>query len=139
MDEEGTGALVQLREPVNKFPEFVRYVVQRLKALCPSMGKKKISETLARAGLHLATTTVGRILKEQPATKPKPVEESKPATRVVTSKYSSHVWNVDLTTVTTGAGYWCSWLPFALPPCWPFCWWVAIAMDRFSRRVVGIT
>ncbi len=79
-----------------------------------------------------------RILKEQTATKPKPEEESKPATRVVTSKYSTHVWNVDLTTVTTGAGYWCSWLPFALPPCWPFCWWVAIAMDHFSRRVAGI-
>ena len=74
VDEEGTDALVQLREPVNKFPEFVRYVVQRLKTLCPAMGKKKISDTLARAGLHLATTTVGRILKEQPATTPKPAE-----------------------------------------------------------------
>ncbi len=142
VDEEGTDALVQLREPVNKFPELVRYVIQRLKTLCPTMGKKKISETLARAGLHLATTTVGRILKEQPAATPKPVEEveeSELTTRVVTSKYPNHVWNVDLTTVPTGAGYWCSWLPFALPPCWPFCWWVAIAMDHFSRRVAGIT
>ncbi len=39
VDEEGSDALVQLRETVNKFPEFVRYVVQRLKTLCPSMGK----------------------------------------------------------------------------------------------------
>jgi transposase InsO family protein len=139
VDEEGTDALVQLREPVNKFPEFVRSVVQRLKTLCPTMGKKKISDTLARAGLHLATTTVGRILKEQPATTPKPAEEGKPAARVVTSKSPNHVWNVDLTTVPTGAGYWCSWLPFALPQCWSFCWWVAIAMDHFSRRVAGIT
>ena len=142
VDEQGSDALLQLSEPVNKFPEFVRYVVQRLKTLCPTMGKKKISETLARAGLHLGTTTVGRILKEQPAAAPKPVEEveeSKLATRVVTSKYPNHVWNVDLTTVSTGAGYWCSWLPFALQQCWPFCWWVAIVMDHFSRRVMGVT
>ena len=26
-DEEGDAALVQLREPVNKFPDFVRYIV----------------------------------------------------------------------------------------------------------------
>ena len=54
---------MQLREPVNKFPEFVSYLVRRLKTLCPTMGKKKIAQTLARAGLHLGTTTVGRMLK----------------------------------------------------------------------------
>ena len=32
VDEEGPDALVQIREPVNKFPDFVRYAVQRLKA-----------------------------------------------------------------------------------------------------------
>ena len=36
IDEQGPSALVQLREPVNKFPEFFRYAVQLLKALCPS-------------------------------------------------------------------------------------------------------
>ena len=61
VDEEGPDALVRLRSPVNRFPDFVRYVVGRLKALCPTMGKKKIAETLARAGLHLGATTVGRI------------------------------------------------------------------------------
>ena len=66
VDEEGPHALVQLRQPVNKFPDFVRYAVQRLKVLCPSMGKVKIAQTLARAGLHLGATTVGRILKETP-------------------------------------------------------------------------
>ena len=30
IDEGGPTALVQLREPVNKFPDFVRYIVQRL-------------------------------------------------------------------------------------------------------------
>ena len=32
-DAEGPDALAQLREPVNKFPDFVRYVVQRLRIL----------------------------------------------------------------------------------------------------------
>jgi len=27
--------------------------------------------------------------------------------------------------------------PFAVPQCWPFCWWVAVVVDHFSRRVVG--
>ena len=30
VDEQGADALVQIREPVNKFPHFVRYAVQRL-------------------------------------------------------------------------------------------------------------
>ena len=58
IDEEGANALIQIREPVNKFPDFVWYAVQRLKALCPSLGKAKIAEVLCRAGLHLGTTTV---------------------------------------------------------------------------------
>ena len=41
VDEEGPDALVQLREPVNRFPQFARYALQRLKTLCPSMGKVK--------------------------------------------------------------------------------------------------
>ena len=70
LDEDGPDALVQLPVPVNKFPDFVHYVVQRLKTLCPAMGKVKIAQTLARAGLHLGTTTVGRMLKEKPRHEP---------------------------------------------------------------------
>jgi len=33
-------------------------IVQRLKALCPSLGNVKIAQLLCRAGLHLGTTTV---------------------------------------------------------------------------------
>ena len=121
LEEEGSHALVQLREPVNRFPDFVRYVVQRLKTLCPTMGKKKLAQTLARAGLHLGTTTVGRILKEEPAPTPPVAEESESAGRVVTAKRPDHVWHVDLTTVPIGRGFWATWVPFALPQCWPFC------------------
>jgi hypothetical protein len=48
IDDQGANTLLQLREPVNKFPDFVRYIVQRLKTLSPSMGKVKIAETRRR-------------------------------------------------------------------------------------------
>jgi transposase InsO family protein len=135
INESGPDALLQLREPVNKFPDFVRYIVQRLKTLSPSMGKVKIAETLCRAGLHLGVTTVGRILKETPQPRP---EGAAPSTRVVTARRPNHVWHVDLTAVPISAGFWAPWLPFALPQCWPFCWWVAVVVDHHSRRVMGI-
>jgi transposase InsO family protein len=137
VDEEGPDALVQMHVPVNRFPDFVRDVVQRLKTLCPSMGKVKIAEILARAGLHIGVTTVGRILKEKPVRTSELAQKTEPKERVVTSKYPNHVWLVDLTTVSTGGGFWCSWLPFALPQRWPFCWWVGVIIDHFSRRVMG--
>ncbi len=135
IDDQGANALLQLREPVNKFPDFVRYIVQRLKILNPAMGKVKIAETLCRAGLHLGVTTVGRILKETPQPRP---ESAAPSTRVVTARRPNHVWHVDLTAVPISAGFWAPWLPFALPQCWPFCWWVAVVIDHHSRRVMGI-
>ena len=137
VDEKGLDALVQLREPVNKFPDFVRYVVQRLKALCPTMGKVKMAETLARAGLHLGPTTIGRILKETPVPAPQSASDAQSTNRVITSRYPNHVWIVDLTAVPTGSGLWCSWLPFALPQRWPFCWWLSVVIDHCSRRTMG--
>jgi len=65
LDEAGPDALVQLHEPVNKFPDFVRYAVQRLKTLCPTMGKVKMAQTLCRAGLHLGSTTAGESSKNR--------------------------------------------------------------------------
>ena len=141
LDEHGTQALVQLRCPVNRFPDFVGYVVRRLKTLCPSMGKVKIAEVLARAGLHLGSTTVGRMLQGPNKTFDKPSAKScdESATgRIVTAKRPNHVWHIDLTIVPTGAGLWCSWLPLALPQRWPFCWWVAVAVDHYSRRAMGV-
>ena len=166
VDEKGPTALVQLPQPpVNKFPEYVKHVVRRLKTLCPMMGKVKIAEILARAGLHLGATTVGRMLKSgedaaelTPAPNADPVpdgdtnlspEFSTEMTgdedvdvrngRVVTAKYPNHLWHTDLTLVPTALGFWTSWLPFTLPQSWPFCWWIAVAIDHFSRRVMGVT
>lgn len=138
LEDEGADALVQLREPVNRFSDFVRYVVQRLKTLCPTMGKRMLARTLARAGLHLGATTVKRILKEKPVPPPQTTEQAESAGCVVTAKRPDHVWHIDLTVVPCGAGLWCAWLPFALPQRWPFCWWVLVAVDHFSRRAVGV-
>ncbi len=135
LDEEGPRAIVQTREPVNKFPDFVAYIVRRLKALCPSMGKVKIAQVLCRIGLHLGTTTVQRALESKPRSTPTPVSSSFP--RVVTAKRPNHVWHSDLTTVPTSLGFWVSWLPFSLPLRWPFCWWVAVVIDHYARRIMG--
>ena len=137
LDEQGQRALVALREPVNKFPDFVSYLVQRLGVLCPAMGKVKLAQTLARAGLHLGATTVGRMLKGPPRSAPPAAPAVKP--RVVTARSPHHVWHMDLTIVPTAGGFWVSWLPFTLPQRWPFCWWVAVIVDHFSRRVMGIS
>ncbi len=50
IDEEGPSALLRIPQPVNKFPDLVRYIVQRLRLLCPRLGKVKIAEMLCRAG-----------------------------------------------------------------------------------------
>jgi transposase InsO family protein len=103
----------------------------------PRHGRVKIAQTLARAGLHLGSTTVRRMLTEEPC--PQPTLQNvntRGSGRVVTAKRPNHLWHVDLTTVPTG-GFWASWLPFSLPQCWPFCWWVAVAVDHYSRRVMG--
>ncbi|MCY2931612.1 MAG: DDE-type integrase/transposase/recombinase [Planctomycetota bacterium] len=134
IDEDGSASLVQLSEPVNKFPDFVRHVVQRLKVLCPQI--------LARAGLHVCATTVGRMVEARtPSPKPTQTPATQAATdagaRVVTARRPNHVWHVDLTAVPVGSGFWTAWLPFSLPQCWPFCWWVAVVVDHFSRRAMG--
>lgn len=78
VDEQGPQALLQSPVPVNRFPDFVRYLVQQVKLLCPMLGKVKIAHVLARAGLHLGQTTVGRILKESQLPRP-PARHHKPS------------------------------------------------------------
>lgn len=135
LDEEGPDALVQIKQPVNKFPEFVGYLVRRLKVLCPSMGKVKIAQVLCRVGLHLGSSTVGRMLQQS---RPEPPQVKSSAGRIVRASRPDHIWHVDLTAVPISLGFWTTWLPWALPQRWPFCWWVAVAIDHFSRRVMGI-
>ena len=137
VDEAGPDALLQLHEPVNRFPEFVRYVVQRLKVLCPSMGKVKLAQVLSRAGLHLGVSTVGRMLKESPRRPAHPAEKP-PTGRVVTAREPGHVWHIDLTVVPIGGGLWTTWFSGALPQRWPFSWWCAVVVDHYSRRIMRL-
>ena len=43
LDEHGLKAILQVRTPINHYPDFVRYLVQRLKLLCPRLGYLKIA------------------------------------------------------------------------------------------------
>jgi putative transposase len=135
LDEESPDALIRLPEPVNKFPDFIGYVVRRLKILCPNLGKAKTAQILARAGLHLGPTTIRRMQRD--ARWPESQKVLQPIPRIVTARKPDHLWHVDLTTVPTALGFWTSWLPSALPQVWPFCWWLVITVDHFSRRVIG--
>jgi transcriptional regulator with XRE-family HTH domain len=114
LDDEGPDALVQVGEPVNRFPDLVGYLVSRLKVLCPKMGTRRIAGVLARAGLHLGATTVRRMLKPAPRPVPKSSRPSKP--RTVVAKRPNHVWHLDLTVVPTIGGFWISWLPLSGSP-----------------------
>ena len=101
LDKDGEAALVLTPEPVNRFPAFVRHIVMRLKVLCPTMGKKRITQTLARAGLALGVSTVARMLKERERKDPEPEEngrgeESGEATKTgtpVQARMPNHVWH----------------------------------------------
>ena len=141
-DECGAGALLESPAPANRLPDFIRHVVRRLKALCPVMGKKRIAQTLARAGLVLATSTVGRLLKEKRKSPPRPggtpaggATAALVERKAVKARKSNDVWQIDLTLVPTAAGFWTAWFPFAIPQMWPFCWWIACVVDQYSRRV----
>ena len=138
LDEQGETALVRVPVPVNRFPDFVGHLVQRLKVLCPTMGRKRISNMLARAGLHLAPSTVRRMIErgpQPPRPRPEPTQAISP--RTVTAKYPGHVYNLDLTQVPTRLCFWTPWLPHAVAQRWPFSWWVFVVLDHYSRKVVG--
>jgi len=77
---------------------------------------------------------VRRMWRETQPPGPRPSLQATP--RTVTARKSNDLWHVDLTTVPTSFGFWTSWVPFALPQVWPFCWWLAVAIDHCSRRVM---
>jgi len=105
--------------------------------LCPTLGKVRIAQMLARAGLHLSASTVGRMLKRDLSRDDIAEEMPVASDRVVRARGPNHTWHVDLTTIPTSAGFWVSWFPHARVQSWPFSWWVAIALDHASRQVVG--
>ena len=106
-EEEGATGLVQVRKPVNKFPDLVGYVIRRLKVLCPTMGTVRIAQVLARAGLHPGATTDRKMLREKEKKAPVGTELKK-ASRSIRSREPNDVRHVDLTTVPTSLGFWIS-------------------------------
>jgi putative transposase len=150
-DEQGPDALVQTREPVNAYPDFVTGVVHELHDAAPGMGRRMLADVLARTGLTLAASTVERMKKRSrrrptpeapPPGQPEPERDKPDAAsprpkRVVTAKHPGHVFHVDITRVSTLLGFWVPWFPFCLLPVWPFCWHVALVLDQFSRSLVA--
>ncbi len=130
-------SLVQTQTPVNRFPDFVRLAVQQIKLFCPTLGKVKIAAMLARAGIHIGKTTVGRILNEKPVAPPDPTNDESATQCRIVSKYPGHTVHADLTAVPISGGFWSNWLPNALWQRWPVCWWVLNVVDHFSRRSMG--
>ncbi len=100
------------------------------------MGIARIAAVLSRAGLHLGRTTVRRMLKGRPRRVASAVTDR--SERRIRSPRPNHIWLVDLTTVPTLAGFWVTWMPWSVPQRWPFCCWVAVGVDRFSRRIMGV-
>ena len=140
LDDEGERSLVQMPVPVNRYPDFVRYIVQRLRVLCPMMGRRKIAEVLARAGLHLGATTMRRMSQDEAPLPPDDDDEARSASEAETTiiaRAPHHVWGVDLTVVPTGKGFWTALPPFSWLQRWPFCYWLAVIVDHHSRKAIG--
>ena len=66
VDEGRPNAPVRLIEPVNKFPDFVRYIVQRLRALCPMLAKwcdrRNIKPRFGAVGQHGSIAVIERLI-----------------------------------------------------------------------------
>jgi transposase InsO family protein len=130
--------VVQIPERPNRYPDFVRYVVQQLKSFCPLLGRYKIADILARAGLHLSASTIKRIIGEPPIDPAGVTYPTKPSTPpTVQAWYPNHVWSVDLTVVSSCDGLWTPWSPNALTQVHPYAWYVMVVIDHFSRRLMG--
>jgi transposase InsO family protein len=83
--------------PVNRYSDFVAYLVQRLRVLCPTMGRRRIADVLARAGLHLGPSTVRRMSHD--TGRPDDPEAATARRRQLVAKAPNHVWSLDLTTL----------------------------------------
>jgi len=75
LDEGGERALVQMVEPVNRYPDFVSNLVRQLQANLPTMGTERIANLLAGLGLRIGATTIRRIARERtpPGSDPEPI------------------------------------------------------------------
>jgi transposase InsO family protein len=141
LDDDGPDALVQSTVPINRFSDQVAAFVAALKRAAPAMGKVRIAQMLARAGLHLAPITVLRMLRRNvpaPAPPAPPPLIVAPSGRTVVATRPDHVWGIDITTFDIRHGRVVPWWPFTLPPVWPTCWSIVVVLDYLSRRVIKL-
>ena len=132
--------LVSMPEKVTKYPDYLRFIVQQLKAFCPLLGKDKIADCLASTGLHLSASTVGRIVNEPPIDH-KNLEEPEDAPRGyggIIAKHPDRIWSIDLTEIPTSDGFYVPWKPFAISQRHPYCWHVLTVVDHHSRFCIGM-
>lgn len=130
--------LVTLPVKATRYPDYLRLVIQQLKMYCPLLGRFKIADILARAGLHISASTVRRIVNEPPVV-PAVAETDSPSygPRVLRSDYPNHLWSADLTLVPTDHGFWLPISPDAMPQEYPYCFHVLNVIDHYSRRYMG--
>ncbi len=134
---ENGNDLVEMPERPNRYPDYVRYVVQQFKSLCPMLGRFKIADILCRAGLHLSASTIKRCIDEPPVQSTALPDPDEPKSPKIEAWYSNHVWSVDLTVVPSGDGLWTPWSPNALTQIHPYSWHVMVVVDHYSRRIMG--
>ncbi|MBI4819075.1 MAG: transposase family protein, partial [Deltaproteobacteria bacterium] len=122
---------------------------------------------LARAGLHVGVSTVRRLLErttppqgqqtavdagqsqnvdeapnegtDEGAAEGEPTPGPEAKSQAVRADRPNQIWEIDFTLVPTAGGFWMPWIPNALLQRWPFCWWVALVIDVYSRRVMGLS
>ena len=108
-----------------------------------------MADWLARGGLHLSASSVGRFWKRECLRQPPPkasrrdwclrrADEVRETARQIVSRRPGHTIHVDITTVPVLGGFWCPWVPQALAALWPWAWHVVAVTDHFSRRLVAI-
>jgi transposase InsO family protein len=151
-DEQGPDALVRVPVPVNRYPDFVTLLVQKLHRACPEVGRRRLADTFGRAGLALAPSTVKRMKDRALANAPRPtpppatLDESTDAAtgtskstakRVVSAKRPHELWHCDITTMPTAAGYWVAWWPLSIILKWALSWHIALVLDHFSRALLA--
>jgi len=131
---------ISMPEKVTRYPDYLRYIIQQLKAMCPMLCKDKIADCLARTGLHLSASTAGRIINEPPISpeEAKASEDDPRGYGGIIAKHPDRIWSIDLTEVATSDGFYVPWKPFAISQRWPYCWHVLTVIDHHSRFCVGM-
>jgi putative transposase len=113
----------------NRIDDAVRWAAHELRRLCPEpeFGARSIARHLVRAGMAISRSTVQRVLRESPPTRPsRPPRAAMaapagiPPRHLLRPNHINHVWHVDMISLHV------LWLRFT----------AADILDGFSRRIL---